>query len=114
MMRMKDETFYHLLQCAGTKLVELRKLKGYTSHEDFAHDFDLPRIQYWRLEKGKANFTIFTLMRILEIHNVSVQDFFLSITQAHLTPVAKKKVTEKRDLIIKGERGTNFLEDLRL
>jgi transcriptional regulator with XRE-family HTH domain len=111
---MKDQTFYSLLDQIGHRLTELRKSKGYTSHEDFARDFDLPRIQYWRLEKGKANFTIFTLMRILAIHNLSTIQFFNSIEGFNPKPVKVKRGAEKSELIIKDKRGTSFLEDARL
>ena len=60
----------------GKRLLELRKAKGYTSHEDFALDYNLPRVQYWRLEKGKANFTIKSLVKILSIHELTVEEFF--------------------------------------
>jgi transcriptional regulator with XRE-family HTH domain len=60
----------------GSRLTSLRKKKGYTSHEDFASDFQLPRVQYWRIEKGKANITIKSLCRLLTIHGLSVEEFF--------------------------------------
>lgn len=71
--------FTGLLVTIGSKLTELRKQKGYTSHESFAFDNDLPRVQYWRLEKGKSNFTIKTLMKVLVIHNISLDEFFNSL-----------------------------------
>jgi transcriptional regulator with XRE-family HTH domain len=61
----------------GHRLTELRKQKNYTSHETFANDYQLPRIQYWRLEKGKANFTMKTLITVLRIHDLTVEQFFL-------------------------------------
>lgn len=68
-----------LLIAIGNKLTELRKEKGYTSHESFAFDNDLPRVQYWRLEKGKSNFTIKTLTKVLSVHGMSLDEFFCSI-----------------------------------
>ena len=73
---MKEEFFKDTLERIGAKLTELRKQKGYSSHEDFAYDYDLPRVQYWRIEKGKANVTIRSLYRILAIHKLSVEEFF--------------------------------------
>lgn len=58
------------------RLKELRKLKGYSNHEDFAYDLDMNRSQYWEYEKGKKNITIFTLKKILSVLNVSLSDFF--------------------------------------
>jgi transcriptional regulator with XRE-family HTH domain len=65
-----------VLEIIGKKLFELRIQKGYTSHADFAADYDLPRIQYWRMEKGKANMTIKSLHKVLAIHDLTVEDLF--------------------------------------
>ena len=73
---MKGESVDTLLKVIGYRLIELRKKKGYKSHESFAWDHDLPRAQYWRLEKGKANFTIKTLIKVLAIHNLTLEEFF--------------------------------------
>lgn len=73
---MKDKTVQKTLEDIGQKLTALRKKKGYTSHETFAYDFDLPRVHYWRIEKGKVNLTVKSLMKILSIHKVSLEDFF--------------------------------------
>jgi transcriptional regulator with XRE-family HTH domain len=75
----KEEVLKSTLERIGARLTELRKQKGYTSHEDFAYDYDLPRVQYWRIEKGKANLTIRSLYRILAIHKLSVDEFFAVI-----------------------------------
>lgn len=60
----------------GSKLKELREKKGYESLKDFAADHDLPMIQYWRIENGKANLTLKSLSKLLAIHSVSMEDFF--------------------------------------
>lgn len=75
----KEEVFKNTLEQIGAKLTELRKQKGYSSHEDFAYDYELPRVQYWRIEKGKANLTIKSLYKILSIHKLTVEDFFCQI-----------------------------------
>ena len=59
----------------GEKLKDLRVKAGYKSYETFAHDFDLDRKQYWRMESG-ANITIKSLVRILQVHNKTLKDFF--------------------------------------
>ena len=74
---MKEELLDSALKHIGSKLVELRKEKGYTSHESFAYDHDLPRVHYWRLENGKTNLTIRSLMKILRIHNLTLRQFFV-------------------------------------
>lgn len=60
------------------KIKELRIQKGYTSHESFAWDNNLNRVQYWRIEKG-SNVTLKTLLNILDIHGISLADFFKDI-----------------------------------
>ena len=71
------------LKNIGTELSGLRQKKGYTTIKDFAADYDLPLIQYWRIEKGKANMTIKTLVQLLAIHRISVEDFFCRLTSGN-------------------------------
>jgi len=68
-----------LLEQVGQKLRQMRLEKGYSSHETFAFDHNISRVYYWKLEKGKTNFTIRTLQTILDIHGVSVKDFFAGL-----------------------------------
>ncbi|ALI98932.1 helix-turn-helix domain-containing protein [Rufibacter tibetensis] len=70
---MSDE---EVLKAIGERLKAIRIQKGYTSYEDFAHGYDLGRMQYWRLEKGEANLTMKSLLRILSIHRMTIQEFF--------------------------------------
>ena len=60
------------------KLKELRISKGYSSHEAFAWDNNLNRVQYWRIEKG-SNLTLRTILNILDIHQISPSEFFKDI-----------------------------------
>lgn len=64
------------LEKIGKKLEALRVRNGYKSYEDFAIKNDLSRMQYWRIEKGKTNITLRSLIVILNIHNISLEDFF--------------------------------------
>ena len=64
--------------CIANKIKELRIKKGYSSHENFAWDNNLNRVQYWRIEKG-SNITLKTLISILNIHQISLNDFFRDI-----------------------------------
>lgn len=57
------------------KLKEIRLSKGYTSYETFAFDNNLNRVQYWRIESG-SNITLKTLLKVLEIHQISLEEFF--------------------------------------
>ena len=63
----------------ATKIKQLRKEKGFSSFEAFANEYDLDRVQYWRVESG-ANITLKTLFKILEIHNITPSDFFKDIS----------------------------------
>ncbi|MCM1168660.1 MAG: hypothetical protein NC324_01845 [Bacteroides sp.] len=59
----------------GDRIKSLRVSKGYTSAEIFAYDHNLNRISYWRMEKG-SNITISSLFRILDIHQITLSEFF--------------------------------------
>jgi hypothetical protein len=60
------------------KLRKMRIEKGYTSYDSFAWDNDLSRIHYWRIEKG-SNLTMQTLLKILDIHKITLSEFFKGI-----------------------------------
>ncbi len=62
----------------GEKLRHLRKAAGYKSYENFAFDNELNRVQYGRMEKG-SNITIASLLRVLDIHKISPEEFFEGI-----------------------------------
>jgi transcriptional regulator with XRE-family HTH domain len=73
---MKTKSLKSILEQIGEKLRGLREEKGYDSIKEFALEHELPMIQYWRIEKGKANLTLKSLYRLLAIHSVSMQEFF--------------------------------------
>lgn len=60
------------------RVKQLRLKANYTSAESFAHDNELNRVQYWRVESG-ANVTLKTLLTILDIHKISLSEFFEGI-----------------------------------
>jgi hypothetical protein len=70
-----------ILQIAK-RIRELRIQKGYTSYETFGWDNEIPRIKYWRMEKG-TNFTISSLLRILDTHNLTLAEFFEGFENEH-------------------------------
>jgi len=74
-----------VLKKIGDRFRELRISKGYSSYEDFAIDNDLGRMQYWRLENGKTNLTIKTLVKVLAIHEISMTEFFSYVEKDKLT-----------------------------
>ena len=75
----QEEVLKNLQEKIGLKLTQLRKQKGYGSHEDFAFDNDIPRGQYWRIEKGRANLTLKSLVKLLSIHKLTVEEFFSNL-----------------------------------
>lgn len=60
----------------GERLRALRLSKGYSSYESFAIENELSRMHYWRIEKGLTNLTVGSLCRILNIHEITIEDFF--------------------------------------
>ena len=59
----------------GNRIKELRKEKGFSNYEFFAYEHKIGRSQYGQYEKGMdMRFT--SLLRLLEIHNISLQEFF--------------------------------------
>jgi len=75
------KSFKKILVILGARIAELREKKGYETLKEFTEKYDLPQIQYWRIEKGKANVTLKTLINILDIHNISLHEFFCLIAE---------------------------------
>jgi transcriptional regulator with XRE-family HTH domain len=79
-----EKGFRNTLVNVGNHLAELRRKKGFDTIKEFAGKYDLPEVQYWRIEKGKANVTLRSLTKILAIHRVSLQDFFCLLSNEKL------------------------------
>lgn len=75
-MKKKTKRLDAILEKVGAKLRDLRMKKGYDTIKEFASDHQLPPIQYWRIEKGKSNLTVSTLLRLIAIHDLTVEEFF--------------------------------------
>jgi hypothetical protein len=73
---MRPKPLTAVLERIGIGLSKLREKKGYSSIKDFAHDHNLPLIQYWRIEKGRTNLTLKSLVKLLTIHHLAIEDFF--------------------------------------
>ena len=67
------------IKAIAKKLEIIRIQKGYSSYENFAIEFGISRMQYWRMEKG-TNFTFTSLLKILDAHEMSLNDFFRDIS----------------------------------
>lgn len=63
----------------GNKIKELRINAGHGSYESFANEHGFSRRNYWALEKGVSNFKINTLLKIMEIHKLTITEFFKDI-----------------------------------
>lgn len=74
-MQKQNQNIDKRLVLIGNRIKDLRKSKGYTSAEIFAYDNNLSRVSYWRMEHG-YNITMQSLLKILDIHNISLIDFF--------------------------------------
>lgn len=64
------------LEILGQRLRQLRKQKGYNNYETFAYDHNIARAQYGRYEKGTADLRFGTLLKIIEAHDMTIQEFF--------------------------------------
>ena len=63
----------------GHAIRQLRIDAGYESSSEFAQKHNLPQIQDWRIENGKANLTLKSLVKILKIHKLDFFNFFASL-----------------------------------
>lgn len=77
-MENKVEIADERIQTIARKIRQLRIEANYTSAESFAYDHNINRVQYWRVENG-TNLTLKTLLKILDIHKISLGDFFKDI-----------------------------------
>jgi transcriptional regulator with XRE-family HTH domain len=90
-----------VLKEIGARLKKLREDAGYSSYENFAIQHELSRMQYWRMENGKVNLTIKSLLTVLNIHRISIEDFFL-------TPKDSVYVSKKSSLLIAAEKKATY------
>ena len=75
-MKPRPKSLNTILERIGTEFSDLRKAKGFETIKDFANHYQLPPIQYWRIEKGKSNLTVKTLLHLLSIHQLTIEEFF--------------------------------------
>ena len=74
----EEETIETTLKAIGNRLKQLREAGGFEGgYVGFAiHHVNMQPKQYWKLEAGTANFTIKTLLRVLDVHKITLEDFF--------------------------------------
>lgn len=71
----KDEYTEKQLINLGKRLRKLRIERGFSNYEQFAFEYNLPRAQYGRYEKGQ-DLRFSSLLKVLKAMNVSLKDFF--------------------------------------
>ena len=62
----------------GAKLKQLRKQKE-SNYEVFAFNNNINRVSLYRVENGKGNFTLNTLLKVLRALEITPEDFFKGI-----------------------------------
>jgi hypothetical protein len=73
----EGEAIDDALKAIGERLKKLREDSFEGGYVKFAiHHVDMQPKQYWKLEAGTANFTIKTLLRVLDVHKLSLGEFF--------------------------------------
>ena len=72
----QNDGFDKVMGKIAEKLKKLRIDAGYSSYENFAWDNGINRMQYWKMEKGETNFTMKSLLRILNAHKIGLEEFF--------------------------------------
>lgn len=73
-----EESIY--LKKIGERLRYFRKKAGYTNSEYFAYENNISRPQYGKYEAG-ANIQLNTLIRILKLMNVTLEQFFTGFNE---------------------------------
>ena len=81
----------------GTALRDLRKKAGYKSYEQFAFEHKISRIQYWKMENGN-NFTLKSLLTVLNAHQIDLTDFVTTILQQNSTKETEDSLRLKKIL----------------
>ncbi len=64
------------LKKIGERLKEMRLAKGFTSYRNFANEYDIEPKSYWRLEQGVSDFKYSSLKRVLDAHDISIEEFY--------------------------------------
>ncbi len=63
------------MKAVGDKLKAIRTERGYSSYDFFAWENKLSRHSYLNMEQGK-NFTMNSLIKVLDIHGITLEEFF--------------------------------------
>lgn len=69
------------LQKMGERMRELRLKAGHVSQEKFCWDNEISRVLYSNWEAGKGNITYKNLVKVCNILNVTLAEFFTPFTK---------------------------------
>ncbi|MGB3464111.1 MAG: helix-turn-helix transcriptional regulator [Cyclobacteriaceae bacterium] len=69
------DTPAEFIDLVGNRIKALRKEKGYSSYEKFAHAHDISRMQYWRYEKGE-DMRLSSLKKVVDALGITLEEFF--------------------------------------
>lgn len=67
-----DEAYIEML---ANRIRTLRIEKGYTSHETFAYEKNIPRAQYGRYERGE-DLRYTSLVKVVRAFDMTLEEFF--------------------------------------
>jgi len=77
---MKNKSYKKELNLISQRIKELRLNAGYTSYETFSIEKGITPRQYWRMESSTAHdFRMTSLLKILDIHGITLEEFFEGI-----------------------------------
>ena len=65
-----------MLKKISNKLKQRRKELGYTSSDTFAYDVGINRSQYGKYEKLKKDIRIGTLIKVVNLMGLTIEEFF--------------------------------------
>jgi len=57
------------------RIRDIRTKKGYTSHEIFAYEHNIPRAQFGRYEAGQ-NMRFDSLLKVIKAFDMTLEEFF--------------------------------------
>jgi transcriptional regulator with XRE-family HTH domain len=67
------------LQKIGERIQTLRKERTKLGYKSFAEKINLNKNTVYRIEKAQGDYTIIQLLKILNYHNISLEDFFKNL-----------------------------------
>ena len=73
--KIKKDSTDIVLEKLGDRIRALRIAQGHTSHETFAYEHNINRVQYSRYERGE-DLRFSTLIKIIQAFDMTMEEFF--------------------------------------